>query len=89
MHKPHETTNKIIEDNVELLLQKKWSADEATATVERHLGDDQYQLYCTYEGQLTETNERFVFDDGDGYQAAQLFDKKGPNTIEVIYMFIK
>jgi len=89
MHRAHETTNNIIEDNVELLLKKKWGADEATATVERDLGNDQYQLYCTYEGQLTDTDDRFVFDDGDGYQAAQLFDKKGSNTIEVIYMFIQ
>lgn len=83
-----ETTNDIIAENTEQVMKEVWGAEEATATVERDLGDDQFQLYVSYEGELEQTDKRFVFKDSAGYQAIGLFDHKGQNTIEAIYMFV-
>lgn len=84
-----ETTHDIIEDNVERLMKTFWGVDECTATVERDLGNDDYQLYATYEGEIESRNERFIFREDDRhYQTAQIEDDKGPNTVEVLYIFV-
>lgn len=78
----------VMEDNVEKLMTVIWDAEEATATVERDLGDDQYQLYVTYEGELDNTDKRYVHQDDEGYQAVGLGDMKDKYTIECFYLFI-
>lgn len=84
-----ETTQDVIEDNVERLMKTFWGVDECTATVELDLGEDDYQLYATYEGEIENRDERFIFREDDRhYQAAQIEDDKGPNTVEVLYIFV-
>ena len=66
-----------------------WGVDECTATLERDLGDGDYQLYASYEGEISDRDNQFVFkEDESNFQAVKIADDKGDYRVEVLYIFV-